>query len=72
LGKPIDGHASGLTGPDLRLYIAPGIRTDHECLSPGSPLRASFMTLAFMALPVIPDLKLTDRGLFELSKFQQR
>ncbi|MDR1043074.1 MAG: adenine deaminase [Clostridiales Family XIII bacterium] len=28
-----------------------------------------FMTLAFMALPVIPYLKLTDRGLFDVSRF---
>ena len=29
-----------------------------------------FMTLAFMALPVIPELKLTDRGLFDVTKFE--
>lgn len=33
MGKPIDGHAPGLIGPDLKNYIAPGIQTDHECLS---------------------------------------
>jgi adenine deaminase len=33
LGKPIDGHAPGLTGPDLQRYVAAGISTDHECLS---------------------------------------
>lgn len=31
----------------------------------GSPLRAPFMTLSFMALLVIPALKLGDRGLFD-------
>jgi adenine deaminase len=31
LGKPIDGHAPGLTGTDLRKYISAGISTDHEC-----------------------------------------
>ena len=30
----------------------------------GSRLDAPFMTLSFMALLVIPDLKLSDRGLF--------
>lgn len=30
-GKPIDGHAPGLTGKDLRKYIESGICTDHEC-----------------------------------------
>jgi len=30
----------------------------------------AFMTLAFMALPVIPKLKITDRGLFDVISFQ--
>lgn len=29
-----------------------------------------FMTLSFLALPVIPDIKLTDRGLFDVVKFR--
>lgn len=29
-GKPIDGHAPGLTGEALREYVAAGISTDHE------------------------------------------
>ena len=28
-----------------------------------------FMTLCFMALPVIPELKLTDTGLFDVTSF---
>lgn len=35
----------------------------------GSSLRDPFMTLSFMALLVIPDLKLSDRGLFSGAKF---
>ena len=31
LDKPIDGHAPGLTGIDLKLYVGAGISTDHEC-----------------------------------------
>ena len=31
LGKPIDGHAPGVTGDDAIHYIAAGITTDHEC-----------------------------------------
>lgn len=30
----------------------------------------AFMTLAFMALPVIPKLKITDKGLFDVTKFE--
>ena len=32
-GKPIDGHAPGLTGNDLKKYVESGISTDHECTS---------------------------------------
>lgn len=35
----------------------------------GSDLHAPFMALAFLALPVIPELKLTDRGLVDVNKF---
>jgi adenine deaminase len=36
----------------------------------GSPLKAPFMTLSFMALLVIPEIKLGDRGLFDVSRFE--
>lgn len=36
----------------------------------GSPFKAPFMTLSFMALLVIPELKLSDEGLFDGGKFQ--
>ena len=29
-----------------------------------------FMTLCFMALAVIPEIKLTDRGLFDVTNFE--
>ena len=35
----------------------------------GSNLKAPFMTLSFMALLVIPDLKLSDKGLFSGNSF---
>jgi adenine deaminase len=35
----------------------------------GSPLRAPFMTLSFLALLVIPELKLSDLGLFDGQAF---
>lgn len=34
----------------------------------GSPLHAPYLTMAFMSLPVIPILKLTDKGLFDVSR----
>ena len=36
----------------------------------GSTLFAPFMTLAFMALLVIPEIKLSDRGLFDVTRFE--
>jgi len=36
----------------------------------GSTLPRPFSTLSFLALPVIPELKLTDRGLVDVKKFQ--
>ena len=42
--------------------------TDHA-RSLGCVFDAPFMTLAFMALPVIPKLKITDRGIFDAEQF---
>ena len=36
----------------------------------GCRLSAPFMTLSFLALPVIPELKLTDKGLVDVKKFK--
>lgn len=37
----------------------------------GSPASFNpFVTLSFLALPVIPELKMTDRGLFDVKRFQ--
>lgn len=33
LGKPVDGHAPGLSGEGLVKYINRGISTDHECFT---------------------------------------
>lgn len=44
-------------------------KLDKKVKALGSDLRAPFMTLSFMALLVIPALKLSDKGLFDGSKF---
>jgi adenine deaminase len=36
----------------------------------GTPLADPFMTLSFMALSVVPELKLTDRGLLDVTRFE--
>jgi adenine deaminase len=45
-------------------------RMDLTSKAMGSTLRAPFMTLSFMALLVIPHLKLSDKGLFDGDRFQ--
>lgn len=43
---------------------------DRSAKDLGTNLKAPFMTLSFMALLVIPQLKLSDKGLFDGSKFE--
>lgn len=43
---------------------------DREAMGLGSTLAAPYMTLSFMALLVIPHLKMSDRGLFDGDAFQ--
>ncbi len=43
---------------------------DQQVKTFGSQLRAPIMTLSFMALLVIPDIKLSDKGLFDGTNFQ--
>ncbi len=33
MNKPVDGHAPGLRGADVKKYIDAGISTDHECFT---------------------------------------
>jgi adenine deaminase len=42
---------------------------DKKVKDAGCRLRSPFMTLSFMALLVIPDLKLSDKGLFSGKTF---
>jgi len=46
------------------------IKLDGMAKSMGSKLRAPFMTLSFMALLVIPGIKMSDKGLFDADKFR--
>jgi adenine deaminase len=45
-------------------------RLDTAAKQMGSKLRAPYMTLSFMALLVIPSLKLSDKGLFDGERFE--
>jgi adenine deaminase len=45
-------------------------RLSQKATALGSKLRAPYMSLSFMALLVIPSLKLSDKGLFDGDKFE--
>jgi adenine deaminase len=67
LSLPVAGLMA--TGPCEDVGHAYG-KLDKQVKAWGSPLRAPYMTLSFMALLVIPALKLSDRGLFDGVKFE--
>lgn len=61
---------AGLMSPEPAEEVAAAYeRLNRKTRELGCRLSAPFMTLSFMALPVIPHLKLTDRGLFDFSSF---
>jgi len=67
LPLPIAGLISPLSHADTAAAYAR--LTDHA-RALGCTFDAPFMTLSFMALPVIPKLKMTDKGLFDTAQFR--
>ena len=63
-------EVAGLMSRDGAAVAASYARLDAKARGLGSPLAAPFMTLSFMALLVIPALKLSDRGLFDGRTFR--
>ncbi|UPL49691.1 adenine deaminase [Hymenobacter sublimis] len=67
LPLPVAGLMSDQQGPHVaEAYAA----VDALAKQLGSPLQAPFMTLSFMALLVIPSLKISDKGLFDGEAFR--
>lgn len=66
LPLPVAGLMSNADGYQVAEAYA---RIDQAARDAGSPLRSPFMTLSFMALLVIPHLKLSDKGLFDGDRF---
>ncbi|MEM6763958.1 MAG: adenine deaminase [Bacteroidota bacterium] len=61
----------GLMSPDSAETVSQQYQQLNQVVKEiGSPLHAPFMTLSFMALLVIPSLKLSDKGLFDGDKFE--
>ncbi len=71
-GKYVDSlplEVAGLMSRDGDAVAAGYAQLDERAKALGSQLTAPFMTLSFMALLVIPSLKLSDRGLFDGRSF---
>lgn len=67
LELPVGGLLSDQPGSEIaRLYE----EVDAYAKELGTTLRAPFMTIAFMSLLVIPEIKLGDKGLFDGRSFQ--
>ena len=66
LPLPLAGLMSDRPLAEFRLGLDRLIATAHDLGCAGDP----FMTLAFLALEVIPALKLTDRGLVDVERFE--
>lgn len=66
LALPVAGIMSNEDGYVVSRHYA---ALDAKAKAFGSSLHAPFMTLSFLALLVIPELKLSDRGLFDARKF---
>jgi adenine deaminase len=58
---------SDLPVHEVQVAMARLIAAAHDL---GSTLRDPFIALSFVALEVIPALRLTDRGLVDVSRFQ--
>ncbi|SES89543.1 adenine deaminase [Hymenobacter actinosclerus] len=67
LPLPVAGLMSDQPGPAVAAAYS---AVDAAAKALGSPLQAPFMTLSFMALLVIPSLKLSDKGLFDGEAFR--
>ena len=66
LSLPVAGLMSGNDGKQV---AADYEKADALAKKAGSTLQAPFMTISFMALLVIPQLKLSDKGLFDGATF---
>ena len=67
LPLPIGGIMFNLPGDDLSDI---NLKLERIVRQSGCVFNAPFITLSFMALPVIPELKLTDKGLFDGNAFR--
>ena len=67
LALPVAGLMSQQPMAELELSMEKIIKAVKDL---GSPLKDPFMGLSFLSLPVIPALKITDKGLVDVEKFE--
>lgn len=65
---PIGGLLSDLPVEEVSAAVHHMEQVTHETL--GVTLPSPFMAMSFMALSVVPELKLTDRGLIDVDRFE--
>ena len=64
---PLGGLMSAEPVSVVRTQLATAVQAARDL---GSPLHDPFMTMSFLALEVIPSLKLTDKGLVDVDRFE--
>ncbi len=64
---PLGGLMSQEPVETVRVQLDQAVRAAQEL---GSPLHDPFMAMSFLALEVIPTLKLTDKGLVDVNRFE--
>ena len=67
LPLPVAGLMSDKAGDEVSSLYG---ELEEKAKNLGSKLQAPFMTLSFMSLLVIPELKIGDAGLFDVNKFE--
>ena len=64
-------RAGSVAGDDVRKAVRDMVDQLHAAFAQiGGTLEAPFMALSFLALPVIPSLKLSDQGLVDVDQFR--
>ncbi|GAA5818974.1 MAG: adenine deaminase [Methanobrevibacter sp. CfCl-M3] len=59
-----------MTNKSIKSVVKEKLELNEIAKSLGVSLKSPFMTLSFLALLVIPSLKLSDKGLFDVDKFE--
>lgn len=59
-----------ISDEDFDSVVAKSMQLNNAAKSIGCQIDDPFMSMAFLSLPVIPELKITDKGVFDSSKFE--